>query len=75
MAAAQDHASKILDAAIKVMAATCARRIAADKLEDARDALSMAEDGRAVSFTVNIEVLHHTNRNSSFILNCSYFPR
>lgn len=50
MAIAQQQLSDILDASVEAMAAFCARRIATDKLEDARDALLQAEESRQVTY-------------------------
>lgn len=49
MATAQGLLSRIVDANVEVLAAACAKQVAADKLDDARDAVLEAQNSRAVS--------------------------
>lgn len=50
MATAQEILSKLLDASVAVLAAQCAKGVAADKYDDAREALIEAQHSRAVSW-------------------------
>lgn len=56
MAAAQEHASTLLDTSLEVMAATFAKRVASKKLEEAKDALKHAQDSRTVRFCVVVSM-------------------